>query len=66
MAGASTLPIRLLTKPASPGDQTWPRPTWWLYADQNPLVQERMHDAFMVGVTDEETRALLAKLGYLP
>lgn len=48
------------------GEPHWPRPTWWLHADQNQLVQQRMHDAYMVGVTDEQTRAELAKLGFLP
>jgi hypothetical protein len=28
--------------------------------------QQQMHDAFMVGVTDDRTRAELAKLGYSP
>ena len=45
------------------GDPTWPRRP---NTDKNPLTQQRLHDAFMVGVTDEETRAELAKLGYLP
>jgi len=45
------------------GEDTWPSRWWWTDSERG---QQQLHDAFMVGVTDEETRALLAKLGYLP
>jgi hypothetical protein len=48
------------------GDPSWPRPTWWIGAENNQVVQQRMHDAFMVGVTDDQTRAELAELGFVP
>jgi hypothetical protein len=41
------------------GDRTWLKPVWWLGAEKSEHVQQRMHDAYMVGVTDDQTRAKL-------
>jgi hypothetical protein len=47
------------------GDPTWPKPVWWLGAEKSERVQQRMRDAYMVGVTDDQTRAKLTALGYI-
>jgi hypothetical protein len=45
------------------GEPNWPNRWNWVGSEYG---QQQLHDAYMVGVTDEETRAELTKLGYLP
>ena len=40
-------------------DSTWPKPTWWLGAEKSLRIQGLIHDAYMVGITDDQTRAKL-------
>ena len=44
-------------------DSNWP--SWWGWVESE-CGQQQLHDAFMVGVTDDQTRAELTKLGCLP
>ena len=45
------------------GDSNWPSRWHWVESEEG---QQQLHDAYMVGVTDEQTRSELTKLGYLP
>ncbi len=48
------------------GEDRYPIPHFWNDGRLGPETHQRLHEAFMVGVTDDQTRAELAKWGYLP
>jgi hypothetical protein len=45
------------------GEPNWPSRWSWIGSVHG---QQQLHDAYMVGVTDDQTMAELARLGYLP
>ena len=48
------------------GEARYPIPRFWNDGKLRPETHQELHEAYMVRVTDDQTRAELAQWGYLP